>query len=59
MYERGGNHSRQAHFRHIRRRTEHSDAFSGGARPGGRFYFEQGAELTTPMQFSGSNGIFR
>jgi len=26
---------------------------------GGRFTFEQGAELTTPMQFSGSNGIFR
>jgi hypothetical protein len=42
-----GEHILRGHLRHNRRRTKHSDAFSGGARPGRRHAFEGGAEHST------------
>jgi hypothetical protein len=42
-----GEHILRGHLRHNRRRITHSDAFSGGARPGGRLTFEGEAEHST------------
>ena len=42
-----GEHILRGHLWHNRRRTTHSDAFSGGAWPGGRLAFEGGAEHST------------
>ncbi len=42
-----GEHILRGHLWHNRRRTKHSDAFSGGAWPGGRLAFEGGAEHST------------
>jgi hypothetical protein len=42
-----GEHILRGHLRHNRRRTTHSDAFWGGARPGGRLAFKGGAEHST------------
>ena len=42
-----GEHILRGHLWHNRRRTTHSDAFSGGARPGRRHAFEGGAEHST------------
>ncbi len=42
-----GEHILRGHLWHNRRRTTHSDAFSGGAWPGRRHAFEGGAEHST------------
>ncbi len=42
-----GEHILRGHLWHNRRRTTHSDAFWGGAWPGGRLTFEGGVEHST------------